>query len=152
MAVAPTVDKQQPSSRSRIVRSAARDVERPLRDTELCFSTTDEKGLITAGNQVFERVSGYALQDMLGRAHNIVRHPDMPRAVFEVLWHTIQAGQPVAAYVQNLAADSTYYWVLASVMPVPGGYLSVRLAPRGALRRRQGDLRTARRVGTRDRG
>lgn len=131
MAVAPTVDRQQPSSRSRIVRSTARDVERPLRDSELFFSTTDEKGLITAGNQVFERVSGYGLKDMFGRAHNIVRHPDMPRAVFQVLWDTIQAGQPVAAYVRNLAADGAYYWVLASVMPVPGGYLSVRLAPGG---------------------
>ena len=108
---------------------ATRDVERPLKDSELFFSTTDKKGVITSGNHVFERVSGYALTDLIGRAHNIVRHPDMPRAVFQLLWDTIRADQPVAAYVKNRAADGSYYWVLASVVPVRGGYLSVRLCP-----------------------
>ena len=119
------------ASRARTAHPAARDVERPLSDNELFFSTTDRKGVITAGNQVFERVSGYPLDDLIGRAHNIVRHPDMPRAVFALLWDTIEAGLPVAAYVKNLAADGAYYWVLASVVPITGGYLSVRLAPGG---------------------
>ena len=92
---------------------------------------TDPKGVITAGNRVFERVSGYRLEELVGRAHNIIRHPDMPRAVFRLLWDTISAGDPVAAYVKNRTADGAYYWVLASVMPITSGYLSVRLAPGG---------------------
>jgi PAS domain S-box-containing protein len=118
-------------SRARAVREADRGVERQLADSDLFFSTTDGKGVITAGNRVFERVSGYALAEMLGRAHNIVRHPDTPRAVFQLLWDTIAAGEPIAAYVKNRTADGGYYWVLASVVPISAGYLSVRLAPAG---------------------
>ena len=120
-------------------------------DNELFFSTTDQKGVITAGNQVFERVSGYALEDMVGRAHNIVRHPDMPRAVFRLLWDTIGAGRPIAAYVRNRAADGAYYWVMASVVPIAGGYLSVRLAPGSEhFQAAKADLCRAGRPGTRD--
>jgi PAS domain S-box-containing protein len=119
----------QPRGRAVAARAADRNVERPLALGELFFSTTDEKGVITAGNRVFEIVSGYPLDELIGRAHNVVRHPDMPRAVFRVLWDTIAAGAPVCAYVKNLAADGAYYWVLASVVPITGGYLSVRLAP-----------------------
>ena len=125
------LDSRARSSRSRDAKATDRSVERPLSAQELFFSTTDEKGVITAGNQVFARVSGYPLDELVGRAHNIVRHPDMPRAVFQVLWDTIGAGNPVAAYVKNRTADGAYYWVLASVMPITGGYLSVRLAPGG---------------------
>ncbi len=134
MAVTETASRRRERTVRRAGRAQAaaetqRDVERPLMDNELFFSTTDQKGVITAGNQVFERVSGYALEDMVGRAHNIVRHPDMPRAVFRLLWDTIGAGRPIAAYVRNRAADGAYYWVMASVVPIAGGYLSVRLAP-----------------------
>jgi PAS domain S-box-containing protein len=112
-------------------RAVDRDLERRLSDTELFFSTTDSKGVITAGNRVFETASGYRLDELIGRAHNVVRHPDTPRAVFQLLWDTIRAGDPVAAYVQNQTKDGAYYWVLASVVPIAGGYLSVRLAPGG---------------------
>ncbi len=107
----------------------ARDQERRLRPDELFFSTTDAKGVITAGNRVFSKVACYPLDVLIGRAHNVVRHPDMPRAVFQLLWDELSADRPVAAYVKNLAADGAYYWVLASVVPITGGYLSVRLAP-----------------------
>lgn len=116
-------------SRAEEARRSVRDVERPLATEDLFFSTTDAKGIITSGNRVFERVSGYSLQEMVGRAHNIVRHPDMPRSVFQLLWDTLDAGSPIAAYVKNRTADGAFYWVLASVVPVQGGYLSVRLAP-----------------------
>jgi PAS domain S-box-containing protein len=106
------------------------EVERRLAPKELFFSTTDRKGIITAGNSVFSRVACYPLEVMIGRAHNIVRHPDMPRAVFQLLWDELGAGRPVVAYVKNLAADGAYYWVLASIVPIHGGgYLSVRLHP-----------------------
>lgn len=66
---------------------------------------------------------------MTDRPHNIIRHPDMPRAVFFVLWDMIRSGQPVGAYVKNRAKGGNYYWVYAVVTPIEGGYLSVRLKP-----------------------
>jgi len=131
MATSSSVEEVQPRGRARAAATGDRAVERWLADAELFFSTTDEKGVITAGNRVFERISGYPMDELLGNAHNIVRHPDMPRAVFRVLWDTIGAGQPVGAYVKNRTADGGFYWVLASVVPITGGYLSVRLAPSG---------------------
>ncbi len=131
MARSSTAEAETPTSRAETARAVTRNVERPFDDSELFFSRTDGEGVITAGNEVFERISGYPLDELIGRAHNIVRHPDMPRAVFQLLWDTIGAGQPIAAYVKNQAADGAYYWVLASVVPITGGYLSVRLAPGG---------------------
>ncbi len=96
---------------------------------ELFFSTTDDKGIILAGNHVFERVSAYSRAELIGAPHNLIRHPDMPRCVFKLLWDEIGAGRIIAAYVKNLAKDGKYYWVLATVVPVTGGYLSVRLKP-----------------------
>jgi PAS domain S-box-containing protein len=109
------------------------DREREFGIEELFFSTTDRKGHISAGNSVFTRVSGYAEEELLGKAHNIIRHPDMPRAVFQLLWDTIGAGNPIAAYVKNRAKDGRPYWVMAVVVPVNDGYLSVRLKPSSPL-------------------
>lgn len=104
--------------------------EQPFDVAELFFSATDRKGIITSGNSVFVRVSGYARDEQVGRAHNIVRHPDMPRAVFQVLWDYLEAGRPIAAYVKNLAKNGNHYWVVATVAPTDdGGYLSVRTKP-----------------------
>lgn len=98
---------------------------------ELFFSTTDRAGKIRSGNGVFQRVARYSLEDMLGEPHSLIRHPDMPRAAFALLWQYLHAGQPVAAYVKNMASDGSYYWVVATVVPIPGddGFLSVRLKP-----------------------
>jgi PAS domain S-box-containing protein len=96
---------------------------------ELFFSTTDPRGVITTGDALFQRISKYSRDDLLGSPHNVIRHPDMPRVVFRLLWETIQAGQPISAYVKNLAKDGSYYWVLATVFPIEGGYLSIRIKP-----------------------
>jgi PAS domain S-box-containing protein len=64
-------------------------------------------------NDVFIRVSGYAEADLIGQPHSIIRHPDMPGAVFSLLWDTIPAGQEISAYIVNLSADGGHYWVLA---------------------------------------
>ncbi|MFN8060709.1 MAG: PAS domain-containing protein [Vicinamibacterales bacterium] len=103
--------------------------EREFSLDELFFSITDPKGIIRSGNSVFVRVSGYTLDELLGRPHSIIRHPDMPRAVFKLLWTYLEAGKPIAAYVKNRAKDGAYYWVVATVTPIEGGYLSVRLKP-----------------------
>ena len=104
-------------------------LEREFRIEELFFSTTDRKGVIVSGNSVFCRVAGYDEHEIIGRPHNIVRHPEMPRCVFRLLWEYLEAGRPIAAYVKNLAKDGGFYWVLATVAPTEGGYLSVRLKP-----------------------
>ena len=103
--------------------------ERPFHIEELFFSITDRRGVILHRNDVFTRISGYTTQELIGAPHSILRHPDMPRVVFKLLWDTIEAGQTIAAYVKNLARDGRYYWVMAVVMPSRDGYLSIRLKP-----------------------
>jgi PAS domain S-box-containing protein len=100
-------------------RTAARPtgVERSFGADELIVSKTDRRGVITYANDVFCRVGAYALDEVIGQPHNLIRHPDMPRAVFALLWETISAGQELFAYINNLAADGANYWVLAHVTP-----------------------------------
>jgi PAS domain S-box-containing protein len=115
------------------VSAAPVDRARPFAIDELFFSTTDAKGVIRSGNDVFARVSGLELEDLVGKAHNVVRHPDMPRAVFRTFWDALGAGRGVAAYVKNLAADGAYYWVMAFAVPAGDGFVSVRLKPSSPL-------------------
>lgn len=100
---------------------------------ELFFSTTDTRGFLTAGNDVFVRISGYPREELIGRPHNVVRHPDMPRVVFRILWDHLKADRPVAAYVKNRCSDGRYYWVMAAARPAGDGYLSIRLKPTSGL-------------------
>lgn len=98
---------------------------------ELFFSTTDPRGIITSGNEVFVRISGYTEKELVGTAHNIIRHPDMPRAAFRLVWERLKAEKPAAALVKNRAKDGSYYWVVALISPTPEGFLSVRFKPAG---------------------
>lgn len=91
--------------------------ERFFEDDEIIVSKTDLKGHITYANSVFLRVAGYAEKDVLGQPHSIIRHPDMPRCVFKLLWDTISAGSEIFAYVVNRAENGDHYWVLAHVTP-----------------------------------
>ena len=110
-------------------------VERTFGEHEILVSKTDPKGVITYANEVFLRVAGYAETDVVGQPHNIIRHPDMPKAVFRLMWDTIGAGDEMFAYVVNLAADGAHYWVYAHVTPTFGsreeiiGYHSNRRLP-----------------------
>ena len=103
--------------------------EAPFGLDEIFFSRTDERGVILSGNSVFQRVADYSWDRLIGAPHKLIRHPDMPKAVFWLLWHTIKQGKPIGAYVKNRAADGLHYWVFAIVTPTPGGYLSVRIKP-----------------------
>jgi PAS domain S-box-containing protein len=110
-------------------------VERVLDPDELIVSKTDAKGRITYANDVFCRMSAMREEELIGRPHNVVRHPDMPRAVFKYAWDTIQARQEIFAYVVNLAADGAHYWVFAHMTATGAagapitGYHSNRRAP-----------------------
>ena len=106
-----------------------------LKEDDLIVSKTDLKGKITYVNQVFTQISGFTERDVLGVQHNVVRHPDMPRAVFKTLWDHIQNGQEIFAFVKNMAKDGSFYWVMANVTASRDetgtvvGYYSVRRKP-----------------------
>jgi aerotaxis receptor len=109
------------------------DEEVPFGFEEIFFSRTDEKGIILAGNSVFQRISSYTWDELLQRPHSLIRHPDMPKGVFWLLWDRIKRGEPVGAYVKNRAKDGRHYWVFAIITPIEGGYLSVRIKPSSGL-------------------
>ncbi len=92
-------------------------IERTFGEDEIIVSKTDLKGRITYANEVFLRIAGYTEDEILGKPHNIIRHPDMPRCVFKLLWDTIQNQREIFAYVLNLAKNGDHYWVFAHVTP-----------------------------------
>jgi len=92
-------------------------IERHFGADEIIVSKTDTRGHITYANEVFVRVSGFNEDELLGKAHSIVRHPRMPRCVFRFLWDTISAGNECFAYVLNRSKNGDHYWVLAHVTP-----------------------------------
>jgi len=94
--------------------------ERVLGDEEIIVSKTDKTGRITYVNDVFCRIGQYEEDEMVGAPHSIIRHPDMPRAIFHLLWQRISAGHEIFAYVKNLAKSGDHYWVFAHVTPSYG--------------------------------
>ncbi len=108
--------------------------EYPIDDDTLILSTTDTKGRITYVNPTFIEVSGFSEDELIGKAHNIVRHPDMPSEAFADLWKTLQSGKPWTGLVKNRRKNGDYYWVLGNATPLVEngkviGYLSVRTKP-----------------------
>ncbi len=93
-------------------------IETDVPDNELIVSRTDLKGKITYANETFARISGYEVEELLGKPHNIVRHPDMPHFVFKELWESLKRGEIWRGYVKNLRKDGGYYWVYAEVSGV----------------------------------
>ena len=101
---------------------------------EMIVSATDLKGRIVYANETFIRVSGYSWDELVGKAHNMVRHPDVPPAAFQDLWDTIARGDPWTGIVKNRRKNGDHYWVVANVIPLVEdgrvtGYLSVRTRP-----------------------
>lgn len=102
-----------------------------LKDNCAIISTTDKKGKITSFNDEFVEASGYTPEELLGKHHNIIRHPSMPKEAFRDLWDTVKKGRPWQGFVKNKRKDGSYYWVKATVTPLIGseGYMSVRIKP-----------------------
>ena len=119
---------------SRTIKPTGREVF--LGEDEIVVSKTDLAGIITYANDVFVHYAGYSEEELMGAPHSIVRHPDMPRCVFKLLWDTLEAGREIFAYVVNLAATGDHYWVFAHATPSLDangkiiGYHSMRRAPR----------------------
>lgn len=85
---------------------------------ELIVSRTDLKGIITYANETFAQISGYEVNELIGKAHNIVRHPDIPKSVFEKLWSDLQTKGSWSGVVKNIRKDQGFYWVYAEVSGV----------------------------------
>ncbi len=105
-----------------------------LPEGEFIVSTTDMKGNITSVNRPFLKICGFSEKELIGKNHNVVRHPDMPPAAFQDLWDTVRAGKPWAGVVKNRCKNGDFYWVCANVTPIRKegetvGYLSVRTRP-----------------------
>jgi PAS domain S-box-containing protein len=114
--------------------------ERSFGEDEIIVSKTDARGRITYANAVFCEVALYREHELIGQPHSIVRHPDMPRCVFQLLWQTIAAGNEIFAYVKNMAKNGDFYWVFAHVTPsydaqgrIDGYHSSRRKPARAAL-------------------
>lgn len=84
---------------------------------EMIVSKTDLKGKITYVNELFMHVSGYSAKQLIGQPHSIIRHPDMPRCIFKLLWQKLNDGQEIFAYVNNRCRNGDHYWVFAHVTP-----------------------------------
>ncbi|MCV6589306.1 MAG: methyl-accepting chemotaxis protein [Marinobacterium sp.] len=110
------------------------DTERTFRDDTPLISTTNLKGQITFVNDAFVEISGFEREELMGQPHNLVRHPDVPSAVFGDMWSKLQSGQPWIGIVKNRCKDGGFYWVKAYVTPILDdgrciGYQSVRTLP-----------------------
>ncbi|VAW22466.1 putative sensor (PAS) domain for methyl-accepting chemotaxis sensory transducer [hydrothermal vent metagenome] len=115
-------------------------VERYFNENELIVSKTNLKGHLTYCNDIFLSIAGYREDECLGKPHSMIRHPDMPRAVFALLWQTLQDGREIFAYVMNRCKNGDHYWVLAHVTPsrdtsgaIIGFHSSRRVPERGIL-------------------
>jgi PAS domain S-box-containing protein len=82
-----------------------------LNSKDMLVSKTDTTGVITYGNSKFVEISGYKESELIGSPHNILRHPDMPKAIFYLMWQSIKKGRNIMAVVKNLAKNGDHYWV-----------------------------------------
>lgn len=98
-------------------RPTPKNNEIKLNPKRYIVSKTDAKGIIEYGNDYFVEISGYTERELLGKPHNIVRHPDMPRIVFKMMWDRIDRGQNIVAVVKNMAKDGSFYWVVTEFEP-----------------------------------
>ncbi len=109
-------------------------IEKPFLKKLRLVSKTDLKGITTYANDAFVEMSGFTREELIGKNHNIVRHPDMPPQAFKWLWNTMKAGRPWRGIVKNRCKNGDHYWVEALVVPVIEndklvGYMSVRNPP-----------------------
>ena len=93
------------------IRSISTNKEIELKDDDIAISRTDMSGNILYYNNVFSRVSGYDRSELLNMPHSILRHPDMPKAIFYAIWQSILCGIPINAIIKNFTKEGDYYWI-----------------------------------------
>lgn len=92
--------------------------EMTFKPTDVIVSATDPRGVLTYANDCFVALSGYTRKELIGKPHSILRHPDMPKAIFQYLWQELLAGRSLYAFVKNRTKQGNYYWVKAYAVPV----------------------------------
>ncbi|NTV39473.1 MAG: hypothetical protein HGA51_05890 [Demequinaceae bacterium] len=102
--------------------------QRDYAPQQVFFSTADGRGVIGAVNSTFVALSQYGERELVGAPHSIIRHPDMPGALFHIMWERLLAGKSMMGYVTNLAKDGAHYLTFSTVTPIAGGFISVRSA------------------------
>ncbi len=115
-------------------RFSKKEQEIPLDDNSVLISSTDARGIITFGNSEFYKIAEYSPGELIGKPHNIIRHPDMPKSAFKHLWDTLKQGNLWQGYVKNRSKTGKIYWVRATVFPCYEngkimGYISIRTKP-----------------------
>lgn len=104
-----------------------KDSEMLLDETSLLVSETDARGVIVYADETFVKYSEYSLEELIGKNHNIIRHPDMPKEAFKELWANVKSGKVWQGFVKNRTKSGKFYWVYATVFPFgKDHYLSVR--------------------------
>ena len=98
----------------RPIQPTPKDIEITVSPKRTIVSRTDEKGIIRFVNEYFKDIAGYSDKELIGQAHNIIRHPDMPKVIFKHLWDELKQGHDVRAIIKNLAKDGRYYWVITN--------------------------------------
>ncbi len=98
-------------------------------DTSLLVSRTDTRGVILSANKAFQEVCAMPMSELINAPHKIIRHPDMPKGVFWFLWSRLLAQKPISAYVKNKTGEGNFYWVYATIAPLEGGFISMRIKP-----------------------
>ncbi len=119
--------------------------ETEVPEGEVIISRTDLKGIITYANETFAKISGYSVDELIGKPHNIIRHPDMPKSVFKNLWETIKQGKKWEGYIKNLRKDKGYYWVKTEISGIYKngqliGYKSMRYKMPQELKKQMQDI------------
>jgi len=110
-----------------------KNTQKTFSENILLVTKTDLKGKITYANRGFMEIVGMDEDTLVGAPHNIIRHPDMPKIIFKYLWSYLQDAKEIHAYVKNICADGSYYWVLANVTP---SYLNGKIVGYHSARRR----------------
>lgn len=111
------------------------DQELVLPDDDFISSKTNPNGILTYANSLFIKYSGYKESELFGQQHNIIRHPDMPRVIFKLMWDALQSKREFNGYIKNLNKNGSYYWVFANIVPSFSsdnellGYYSVQRKP-----------------------
>lgn len=119
------------------------DQEIKLDPKKYIMSKTDKNGIIEYGNEYFVEISGYREDELVGKPHNIIRHPDMPKIVFKLMWERLEHNKNIIAIVKNLAKDGRYYWVITDfdakinkrTNEVEGYFAYRKAAPREAVQK-----------------
>lgn len=123
-----------------IIKPIPMDKEINLDPKKTIMSKTDARGIIEYANDYFIEISGYEEYELMGQPHNSIRHPEMPKTIFKILWDSLKKGENIHAFIKNLAKDGRYYWVLTNFefkMDAEGNiqsyYAKRKAAPRNAI-------------------